>query len=264
LTGLEVQLNTLGDPASRAAHREALVSFLTSIEDDLSSDSRGRIATNPLRVFDSKEDRHKLSGAPMPFNYLSTESADHYAHVKRGLDRAGVPYVENPLLVRGLDYYTRTVFEYVATDLDVAQNAVGGGGRYDQLAEVLGGRHVPAVGFSLGIDRIVLALGDEAEPVPALDAFVVVADEVRRDLAIGLVRELRAGSLRVDMEPTPRSVKAQFKAADRRRAHSAIVVGDEWEAGEVTIRNLATGGEARVSLEAGAIISHIQSGSERA
>jgi len=175
-----------------------------------------------------------------------------------------VPYVENPLLVRGLDYYTRTVFEYVATDLDVAQNAVGGGGRYDQLAEVLGGRHVPAVGFSLGIDRIVLALGDEADPLPALDAFVVVADEVRRDLAIGLVRDLRSGALRVDMEPTPRSVKAQFKAADRRRAYSAIVVGDEWEAGEVTIRNLATGGEARVSLEAGAIISHIQSGGGRA
>jgi histidyl-tRNA synthetase len=260
LTGLEVQLNTLGDPASRAAHREALVSFLSGIEDDLSADSRDRIATNPLRVFDSKEDRHKLVGAPMPLDYLSPESADHYDAVKRGLDQAAVPYVENPLLVRGLDYYTRTVFEYVATDLDAAQNAVGGGGRYDQLAEVLGGRHVPAVGFSLGIDRIVLALGDEDEPPPALDAFVVVADETRRDLAAGLVRDLRDQALRVDIEPTARSVKAQFKAADRRRAQTAIVVGDEWDDGEVTIRDLFRGVETRVANTAESIVGHIQSG----
>lgn len=262
LTGLEIQLNTLGDPASRYAHREALVAFLTDIQDDLSEDSRGRIATNPLRVFDSKEDRHKLSAAPMPVDYLSPESAAHYAAVKAGLDQAGVPYVENPLLVRGLDYYTRTVFEYVATGLDAAQNAVGGGGRYDQLAEVLGGRHVPAVGFSLGIDRIVLALGESDDVAPALDAFVIVADEARRELAVRLVRELRERGLRVDMEPAARSVKAQFKAADRREAHSAIVVGDEWEAGEVTIRGLDKGGEARISYESDAIIRHIQSGGE--
>jgi histidyl-tRNA synthetase len=262
LTGLETQVNTLGDAASRAAHREALISFLTDIQHDLSDDSRGRIATNPLRVFDSKEDRDKLAGAPMPLDFLSGESAEHYEAVKRGLDQAGVPYVENPLLVRGLDYYTRTVFEYVATDLDAAQNAVGGGGRYDQLAEVLGGRHVPAVGFSLGIDRIVLALGDEVEPVPALDAFVVVADEERRDLAVGLVRQLRDGGLRVDMEPAARSVKAQFKAADRRQAHSAIVVGDEWDDGEVTIRDLSRGQETRVSRQTESITGHIQSGGE--
>ena len=239
-TGLEVQLNTLGDPASRAAHREALISFLADIQDDLSDDSRGRIATNPLRVFDSKEDRDKLAGAPMPLDFLSAEAADHYEAVKGGLEQAGVPYVENPLLVRGLDYYTRTVFEYVATDLDAAQNAVGGGGRYDQLAEVLGGRHVPAVGFSLGIDRIVLALGEEVEPRAG-------ARRLRSGGRRGAARRRRRpgsraprpSGLRVDMEPAARSVKAQFKAADRRQAHSAIVVGDEWDAGEVTIRDLS-------------------------
>ncbi|MCP4250746.1 MAG: histidine--tRNA ligase [bacterium] len=260
LAGLEVQLNTLGDPASRAAHREALVAFLEGLSDDLTEDSRRRIATNPLRVFDSKEDRSKLDGAPMPMEYLSAESARHYAAVKDGLARACVPYVENELLVRGLDYYTRTVFEYVATGLDAAQNAVGGGGRYDQLAEVLGGRHVPAVGFSLGIDRIVLALGDDPEPRPALDAFVIVADEQRREAAIGLVRDLRARRLRVDMEPSPRSVKAQFKSADRRRAYSAIVVGDEWDEGEVTIRDLFKGEEQRVSFER--IEPHIRFGGQ--
>jgi histidyl-tRNA synthetase len=258
LEGLEVQLNTLGDPASRAAHRQALVSFLEDRRDDLSEDSRRRIATNPLRVLDSKDDQNKLAGAPMPVDFLSSDSVDHYSAVKRGLDEAGVPYVENPQLVRGLDYYTRTVFEYVATGLDAAQNAVGGGGRYDQLAEVLGGRHVPAVGFSLGIDRIVLALGEESPLATALDAFVIVADETRRQAAVALVRELRAARLRVDMEPGPRSVKAQFKSADRRRAHSAVVVGEEWEAGEATIRDLETGEEARVSLES--VAQHLESG----
>jgi histidyl-tRNA synthetase len=263
LHGLEVQLNTLGDPASRSAHREALVGFLEDIRDDLSDDSRRLIASNPLRVFDSKEDRAKLSGAPLPVDYLSPEAAEHYEAVKAGLELAGIPYAENGALVRGLDYYTRTVFEYVATGLDAAQNAVGGGGRYDQLAEVLGGRHVPAVGFSLGIDRMLLALGGtDPEPRPALDAFVVVADEDRRAAAMGLVRDLRVThALRVDMEPGRRSVKAQFKAADRRRAHSAVVVGDEWDAGEVTVRDLATGVEARVAFDL--IAQHIQSGGEQ-
>lgn len=261
LQGLEVQLNSLGDPTSRAAHREALVAFLEDMSDDLSEDSRRLITSNPLRVFDSKQDRGKLAGAPMPVNYLTPEAAEHYAAVKAGLEEAGIPYAENGSLVRGLDYYTRTVFEYVATGLDAAQNAVGGGGRYDQLAEVLGGRHVPAVGFSLGIDRMLLALGgSDPEPRPALDVFVIVADENRRTAAVGLVRDLRGGHLRVDMEPGPRSVKAQFKAADRRQAHSAVVVGDEWDAGEVTIRNLFTGEEARVAFEL--IAQHIRSGGE--
>jgi histidyl-tRNA synthetase len=261
LEGLEVQLNTLGDPASRAAHRQALVAFLEGMGDDLSEDSRRRIATNPLRVLDSKEDRGKLVAAPMPVDYLSPESAAHYAAVKAGLEQAAIPFVERSSLVRGLDYYTRTVFEYVATGLDAAQNAVGGGGRYDQLAEVLGGRHVPAVGFSLGIDRMLLALGGtDPEPRPALDAFVIVADEGRRVAAVGLVRDLRADRLRVDMEPGTRSVKAQFKSADRRRAHSAVVVGDEWDGGEVTIRDLRTGEEGRVPLDS--IAQHIRFGGE--
>ncbi len=249
LEGLEVQVNSLGDPTSRAAHRGALTEFLEGIRSHLSEDSRTRIETNPLRVLDSKEDHSKLQGAPLPAEFLSDESVEHYAAVKQGLQQASIPFVENPRLVRGLDYYTRTVFEYVATRLDVAQNAVGGGGRYDQLAEVLGGRHVPAVGFSLGIDRIVLALGEEAGLRPALDAFIIVADEQRRQAAVGLVRELRARHLRADMEPGPRSVKAQFKSADRRQALYAIVVGDEWDDGEVTIRDLDKGEEVRVARE---------------
>ncbi|NNF08716.1 MAG: histidine--tRNA ligase [Acidimicrobiia bacterium] len=259
LEGLEVQLNSLGDPADRAGYRSALVDFLTGIADRLSDDSRRRIDTNPLRVFDSKQDRDKLAGAPLPIDYLSDAARAHYEQVTAGLEEAGIPFSENGLLVRGLDYYTRTVFEYVATGLDAAQNAVGGGGRYDGLAEALGGRHVPAVGFSLGVDRILLAMGEGGgEPAP-LDAFVVVADEARRAAATGLVRKLRETGLRADIEPGARSVKAQFRAADRRRATAAIVVGDEWDDGEVTLRLLESGDEQRVGNDAEIISTHIGS-----
>ena len=253
LGGLEVQLNSLGDGASRAAHREALVAFLEGMADELSDDSRRRIHTNPLRVFDSKADRPKLGGAPLPFDYLSEEAGEHYEAVKSGLSAAGIPFTENGLLVRGLDYYTRTVFEYVATGLDAAQNAVGGGGRYDGLAEVLGGRSVPAVGFSLGVDRILLALGDDAGIRPGLDVFVIVAEEDRRLAAVELVRWLRQAGLRVDIEPGRRSVKAQFKVADRRTARFAVVVGGEWDNGLVTARDLVTGDEVRVGNDAESI-----------
>ncbi len=148
--------------------------------------------------------------------------------------------------MRGLDYYTRTVFEYVATGLETAQNAVGGGGRYDGLAETIGGRPTPAVGFSLGIDRIMLALGETGSDHAVLDAFVVVAVEERWGDGFALVAELRAAGLRVDLELGRRSVKAQFKAADRRKAAAALVVGDEWDQGELTVKDLASGSEQRV------------------
>lgn len=262
LQGVEVQLNSLGDPADRAGYRAALMDYLTGIAQDLSEDSRRRIDTNPLRVFDSKQDRNKLAGAPLPIDHLSDATRAHHEQVKAGLEAAGIPFTENGLLVRGLDYYTRTVFEYVATGLDAAQNAVGGGGRYDGLAEALGGRHVPAVGFSLGVDRILLALGNDDEGPAPLDAFVVLADEDRRATGAGLLRDLRQVGLRADMEPDARSVKAQFRAADRRRALAAIVIGDEWDEGEVTIRRLDTGEERRVGNDAGSVRKHIDVGSE--
>lgn len=246
LPGLEVQLNSLGDAATRAEYREVLIAYLTSIAGDLSEDSRRRIATNPMRVFDSKEDGDKLVGAPHTVDYLSEAARRHYEQVQAGLDRLRIPYVEKPRLVRGLDYYTRTVFEYVATGLDAAQNAVGGGGRYDGLAETIGGRPVPAVGFSLGIDRIMLALGEQSSDAPVLDAFVIVASDERWESGLQLVAELRAAGLRADIELGGRSVKAQFKAADRRNAAAALVVGEEWEQGEITAKQLASGLEERV------------------
>ena len=195
----------------------------------------------------------------MPAGYLSEAAAAHYEAVKAGLASSGIPFTENGLLVRGLDYYTRTVFEYVATGLDAAQNAVGGGGRYDGLAEALGGRSIPAVGFSLGIDRILLALGSETSIRPALDAYVVTVDNSRRRAGRALLREMRAAGLRADIEAAPRSVKAQFKSADRRDSRAVVVVGDEWEEGEVTIRDLTTGREARIARDIDSIRKHLGS-----
>lgn len=249
LGGLEVQVNTLGDAESRVAYRAILVEYLTSIADQLSEDSQRRIATNPLRVFDSKVDGDQLIGAPSPVDYLSDDARGHYEQVQAGLDRLRIPYVQKPRLVRGLDYYTRTVFEYVATGLDTAQNAVGGGGRYDGLAEVLGGRPTPAVGFSLGVDRIILALAEPTDGEAVLDAFVVVADDERWNDGFGLVAELRSAGLRADIDLGRRSVKAQFKAADRRKAAAALVVGQEWEDGEVSAKQLESGQEERVKAD---------------
>ncbi len=248
LEDFEVQLNSLGDAKSRSAYRAALVSHLESIAESLSDDSQRRISTNPLRVLDSKVDQDKLDDAPVPLDHLTDEAATHYQAVKDGLHRLGIPFSESPRLVRGLDYYTRTVFEYASLTLQAAQSALGGGGRYDGLAEVLGGPYVPAIGFSLGIDRIVLDLEESAE-APALDAFLVVADESKWDQALGLLAELRAAGLRADLDLGRRSVKAQFRAADRRGSRAAIVIGEEWEQDQVTAKNLATGSEELVANE---------------
>ena len=154
---------------------------------------------------------------------------------------------EQPRLVRGLDSYTRTVFEYVATGLDAAQNAVGGGGRYDGLSEGLGGPPLPSVGLALGVERIVLALG-AVDGGPALDVFVIVADPARAEQAYRLVSELRGQGVRADLDVAGRSVRAQFKAADRRRARSAVVVGDEWEYGKVSMRNLVDSNQELIEI----------------
>ncbi len=249
LKGFQVQLNSLGDAETRVAYRRALTEYLTGIADRLSDDSQRRIETNPLRVFDSKPDRALLAGAPRPVDHLSDAARHHYHQVQAGLDRRSVPFVEKADLVRGLDYYTRTVFEYVATGLDAAQNAVGGGGRYDGLAEAIGGGSVPAVGFSLGIDRIMLALEEDEAAEPALDAFVVVAVEDLWGDGLELVADLRSAGVRADIDLGRRSVKAQFKAADRRRAATALVVGDEWAKGEVTAKRLSSGQEERVDQD---------------
>jgi histidyl-tRNA synthetase len=244
IADVTVQLNSIGDAESRSAYRRVLIDYLEGRRDRLSTDAQRRIASNPLRVLDSKADAAEVADAPAPIDYLSDASAGHYEEVKAGLGRAGVPFTESPRLVRGLDYYTRTVFEYTAASYDAAQDSLGGGGRYDGLARQLGGGDVPAVGFSLGIDRVVLALGDAGPS--SLQAFVVVAEPSMRPEAEALARELRGHGINTDLSAGEASVRSQFRAADRRGAGVALLVGSEMNQGKVVARSMAEGVEELV------------------
>ncbi len=204
-------LNSIGDSRCRPQYVEALRNYLRGIQSELSPESVELIDRNPLRVLDSKTDGPKLMEAPRTLDHLCDPCVEHFAEVKRGLEGLRIPYKEDASLVRGLDYYTRTAFEYVATGLDTAQNAVGGGGRYDGLAEAIGGRATPGVGFALGIDRIMLALGDPQRPY--LDAYLV--SETGPEDALPAVSRLREDGVRVDFDTEGRSVKAQFRTAGR-------------------------------------------------
>ncbi|MBP1632383.1 MAG: hisS-2 [Acidobacteria bacterium] len=247
VTGVTVLLGSLGDPADRAGYRRALSAFLEGRVERLSPDSQRRLATNPLRVLDSREDAAVVADAPSPLDHLGAEAARHFAGVRAGLDRRGIPHEIAPRLVRGLDYYNRTVFEYQARSYVAAQDALGGGGRYDPLAELLGGPPVPGVGLAMGVDRIVAAMPPGAD-APGLQVFVVLADPQKRASALDLVAALRQAGLGTDLDLGDRSVKAQFRAADRQGARVVAVVGEEWDRGRVTVRALAGGEEESIPI----------------
>ena len=242
---VELRINSIGDAGDRIQYRSLLREWLREREDDLSEDARLRLDTNPLRVLDSKADVAIVADAPTPLDHLGAEAAAHFSDVRSGLDALGIAYQVDPRLVRGLDYYNRTVFELFSSAFDAAQASLGGGGRYDPLAEMIGSSvPVPAVGVALGCDRIVEAMPEAEEP--NLDLFVVViGDHV--DAATAWVSGLRRAGARVDWSPG-RSVKAQFRAADRSGAPTVAVVGDEWGSGEVTMRAMAGGDEERIAI----------------
>jgi histidyl-tRNA synthetase len=237
LTQTTLLLNSIGDQNCRPDYVAALRSYLQSRISDLSEDSVRLIDQNPLRVLDSKVDAPKLGDAPRTIDHLCEPCKEHFARVEDGLDGLGIPYQRDPRLVRGLDYYTRTAFEYIATGLDAAQNAVGGGGRYDGLAEAIGGPPTPGVGFALGIDRLILAIGEPAGPY--LDAYLV--SETGPEEALRVASRLRQAGVSVDFDPDGRSVKAQFRAARRLDAPVILV----WK-GEGTVDVLA--GDERLEM----------------
>jgi histidyl-tRNA synthetase len=246
--GVSLRLNSIGDATDRVAYRDLLRDFLHGVAADLSPESRRRIDENPLRVLDSKADAPVVAAAPVPLDHLGAETAAHFAAVRAGLDDAGIGYEIAPRLVRGLDYYNRTVFELFSPAFEAAQSSLGGGGRYDPLAEMIGSPvPVPGVGVALGCERIVAAMAEPGEP--RLDLFVAVTAEARDDAAGRWVRHLRAAGLRVDWVGGSRTLKAQFKAADRSGAGAVAIVGDEWDAGEVRVKRLATGEEVTMQIE---------------
>jgi histidyl-tRNA synthetase len=246
LSQVTLLINSLGDAQCRPAYREVLVSFLEGRADQLCDEHRDRWKDNPLRVLDCKREscRSATADAPSQLDHLCDPCQAHWDAVVDGLGALGVAYEVAPRLVRGLDYYTRTTFELAADALDNAQNAIGGGGRYNGLVEALGGPPTPGIGFSMGIDRLLLACDAEgvfADVHAAVDVFVV--DVVGGKEALLLTDELRRAGLRADRAFDQRSMKSQLKAADRSQAAVAVIVGeDERAAGTASLRVLRGAG----------------------
>lgn len=247
LTDVTLLVNTLGDFTERPAYLDALRAYLEANAGSLSEQARATMAVNPLRVLDSKRpgDAEVVAGAPVIADHLSDGAAAAWERVQAGLDALAIPYEVAPRLVRGLDYYTRTTFEFTSASLDAAQNAVGGGGRYDGLVAALGGPEEPGVGFALGVDRTLLACEAEGvfqRPDPTVDAWVVATTTGTEGLE--LVEELRSAGIRADRAYDGRSMKAQMKRADRSGAAVALIVGeDEAAAGTVSVRTLRGDGQ---------------------
>lgn len=256
LSKLRLLINSMGDAQCRPAYREQVKQFILDHADEMCDECRERAELNPLRAFDCKnpECAAVMANAPKIIDHLCDDCREHYEAVKRYLDAAGIAYEEDSKLVRGLDYYTRTVFEVQVDNGMGSQNAIGGGGRYDKLAEEVGGRATPGLGFALGYERCVLALeaaGADTLVARGLDLFVVCVDDSARDRAFALVQACRDAGVQCDMDHQGRSVKSQFKLADKLGASFVMTLGpDELAAGEATLRNMASHEERTVALDA--------------
>jgi len=264
-SGLNVAVNSVGTPESRHEYGELLRAWLTPVLKDLSGDSQARFVRNPLRVLDTKDEgdlklieKLKAGGSPMPrmLDALDAESRAHWDQVLAGLESLGIAYEIDHGLVRGLDYYTRTAFEVHDRSLG-AQSTLGGGGRYDGLIEALGGPATPGVGFSIGLDRVLLLLEERnaaAEPAQAT-IYVAAMDGTRRE-ALALVRELRK-EFRVDCDLEARGMSAQMKAADKSGAALVVLLGEEeWKRGEIVIKDLTSGQQSIATR--GALAEHLR------
>ncbi len=255
-------LNSLGEPDDRARYTAALKAHFEANLDALSAESQVTLGKNPLRVLDSKrpEDAALVAAAPRIAEFYSDEAGAHFEAVQAGLRVLDIPFTIDPTLVRGLDYYRRTTFEYQGGTLESAQNALGGGGRYDGLVESLGGPPTHGIGFALGIDRTLLACEDEGvfgDETPALDAFVV--DTTGGIEALTLTNELRAAGFRADRAYENRSMKSQMKVADRSGATFGVIVGtNEVEAGTVVLRPLRSGEHTQQTIPRTDLIDHLK------
>jgi histidyl-tRNA synthetase len=253
LDGFRLEITSLGDETCRPQYRELLQEFLFTL--DLDEETRRRAEINPLRVLDDKRPavREMTAGAPLMLDHLSDVAKAHFETVLAHLDALGVPYVVNPRMVRGLDYYTKTTFEFVHDGLG-AQSGIGGGGRYDGLMGQLGGQDLSGIGFGLGVDRTVLALKAEGKTVGAtnrVDVYGVPLGETAKLELAKLASALRANGIRVDLAYGDRSLKASMRGADRSGAAIALVAGDrDVEAGTVGVKDLGTGEQVDIAIDA--------------
>ena len=254
ITNVSLELNSLGNPESRAAYRQALIDYLTPLKASLSADSQRRLEENPLRVLDSKEpeDKAAVEGAPSILDYLDEESSAYFAAVRSMLETLQIPYVINTNMVRGLDYYNHTIFEFT-TEVAGSQLTICAGGRYDGLVAYFGGPETPGVGFGMGLERLLLVLDKQGVELPietALDVYVAVLGTGANDRALELVQALRAQGFAAERDYLDRKLKTQFKSADNFKAKTLITLGEsEVESGQVTVKNNYNREEITVSLD---------------
>jgi histidyl-tRNA synthetase len=257
LATARLELNSLGDATCRPGYRDELRRWAEARKGSLCADCNRRLDRNPLRILDCKEDAERTRDAPAMMDHLCAACAEHFASVRARLDAEAVAYTINARMVRGLDYYCRTAFEIVAEGLG-AQNAIGGGGRYDGLVASLDGPSVAGVGFALGVERLVLALAG-AEASAGFDLFVAPLGERAEARAFHLARELRRGGLRLEIEPGRKSLKSHLRRADKLGAAFALIVGDdELTRGTAVLRNLRNQSQAEAPLDAAAILSVVR------
>lgn len=254
ISNTTLKINSIGDPESRKTYTNALKNHFQPVKDQLSEISQNRLENNPLRILDSKEkeDEPFIEDAPVITDFLNKESKNHFAKVKKYLDELGISYEVDPHLVRGLDYYTRTAYELISPDLG-AQDALAGGGRYDLLAEELGGDHTPAVGFAAGMERLIMAcdeLGIELAEPKSVDVYIVTIGEQARTWGLNHLPELRNKGLSATMDYAGRSIKSQMKDADRENAKYTIIVGEqELSESKFTFRDMKASEETSLPFD---------------
>lgn len=249
-----LHLNSLGNTDSRLAYRQALIDYLTPMRESLSKDSQRRLEENPLRVLDSKEKEDKVAveNAPSILDYLDEESQAHFDEVRTMLDSLNIPYVIDTNMVRGLDYYNHTIFEFITT-IDKSELTICAGGRYDSLVEYFGGPETAGFGFGLGLERLLLVLDKQGIELPveeSLDVYIAVLGSGANGKALELVQAIRYQGFKAERDYLGRKIKAQFKSADTFKAKTVITLGEsEVESGQVNVKNNATREEVTVSFE---------------
>ena len=249
-----LHLNSLGNTESRLAYRQALIDYLTPMRESLSKDSQRRLDENPLRVLDSKEKEDKVAveNAPSILDYLDEESQAHFDEVRTMLDSLNIPYVIDTNMVRGLDYYNHTIFEFVTT-IDKSELTICAGGRYDSLVEYFGGPETAGFGFGLGLERLLLVLDKQGIELPeeeSLDVYIAVLGSGANGKALELIQAIRYQGFKAERDYLGRKIKAQFKSADTFKAKTVITLGEsEVESGQVNVKNNATREEVTVSFE---------------
>lgn len=260
LKGIRLEINSIGCPACRAEYHKALTAYFSQYRDELCDDCKERLARNPMRLLDCKNEHdHKIAeGAPTVLDYLCDECREHFDGVKAYLDANGVSYTVNPKIVRGLDYYTKTVFEFISGDIG-AQSTVCGGGRYDGLIGDLGGNPMPALGFAAGIERLLLTMEAQGVAIPApdpCDVYIASMGDAAHRSASALAMALRTAGIYAEFDVVGRGLRAQMKYADKLGAKYSLVLGDnEIAENKANLKNMRTGEQKEIPLDRDAFIA---------